>query len=53
MVDLTPDEIQYENARLTRAQWEAEAKGENVPTSLPDEYTFPTAVTAEPVTAQE
>ena len=52
MADLTPDEIQYENARLTREQWAAEANGESVPTSLPtDTEQFPTADTAAEIVA--
>lgn len=52
MADLTPDEIQYENARLTRAQWAAEAEGSPIPTELPsDTSDFPTADNATPVTA--
>ena len=31
MVDLTPDEIQFQNAQLTRAQWAADAAGVDAP----------------------
>ena len=31
MAELTNDEIQYENARLTREQWKAEAEGTAIP----------------------
>ena len=34
MAELTNDEIQYENARLTREQWKAEAEGLPVPTEV-------------------
>jgi len=52
MADLTPDEIQYENARLTRAQWAAESQGEPIPTQI-DTTDFPTVDTATPLTAPE
>lgn len=50
MADLTNDEIQMENARLTREGWGKDLNEGLVPADIatPD---FPTADTAEPVTA--
>lgn len=53
MADLTNDEIQYENARLTREQWGIELNEGLAPAAVADTADFPTADTAAPLTAPE
>jgi len=51
MADLTNDEIQYENARLTREQWGAKLNEGLAPAAVADTADFPTADTADFPTA--
>jgi len=53
MADLTNDEIQYENARLTREQWGPELNEGLAPAAVAETTDFPTADTAAPLTAPE
>ena len=53
MADLTNDEIQYENARLTREQCGLEIDEGLTTAAVADTADFPTADTAAPLTAPE
>lgn len=53
MADLTYDEIQYENARLTREQWAAEKEGKTIPTELPADEITAAELPSDEITAAE